>query len=114
VKIQFAPAGTTTCATACTLTTAPYTCNWDSRSVADGLYDFRAVLTDGAAHDTISATVASRRVDNSPVRGADIQTANGTDTAGRLGAGDTMTFTYIASRSTRPPSPRAGTAAPLP
>ena len=51
-----------------------------------------AVLTDGAAHDTISATVASRRVDNSPVRGADIQTANGTDTAGRLGAGDTMTF----------------------
>jgi signal peptidase I len=94
VKIQSAPAGTTTWTTRCTVVTAPYTCAWDSRGVADGLYDFRALLTDGAARETISATVASRRVDNSPLRGTDIQTTNGSATAGKLGTGDTMTFTY--------------------
>lgn len=94
VRIQYAPAGTTTWTTACTLTTTPYTCNWDSRTLADGLYDFRAILTNGAAQQTISATVTNRRVDNSPLRGSNIQTANGTGTPGRLGTGDTMTFTY--------------------
>ncbi|GAB2721966.1 Ig-like domain-containing protein [Arthrobacter bambusae] len=94
VKIQYAPNGTSTWTTACTLNTAPYTCNWDTRVVADGLYDFRAVLTDGAAHVINSATVTSRRVDNSPLRGTDIQTANGSANAGKLGTGDSMTFTY--------------------
>ncbi|YCI74481.1 Ig-like domain-containing protein [Arthrobacter sp. R1-13] len=94
VRIQTAPAGTTTWTTRCTVTTAPYTCNWDTRAVADALYDFRAVLTDGAARETISATVASRRVDNSPLRGINIQTANGSATTGKLETGDTMTFTY--------------------
>ncbi|MEV4688999.1 signal peptidase I [Microbacterium sp. LWH3-1.2] len=94
VGIQYAPAGTTTWTTACTVTTTPYTCTWDTRTLADGLYDFRAVLTDTAARETISATVAARRVDNSPLRGTDIQTANGSAIAGRLGTGDAMTFTY--------------------
>lgn len=94
VKIQAAPAGTTAWTTECTLTVAPYTCNWDSRTVADGLYDFRAVLTDGNAGQTLSSTIASRRVDNSPLRGTDIQTVNGSSTAGKLQTGDSMSYTY--------------------
>lgn len=73
--------------------------------MADGLYDFRAVLTDGNAVQTVSATVASRRVDNSPPRGADIQTANGSATTGKLGIGDAMTFTYSQQVNTATVSP---------
>ncbi|MDR6508105.1 Ig-like domain-containing protein [Arthrobacter oryzae] len=105
VKIQSAPAGTTTWTTGCTVVAAPYTCNWDTRAVADGLYDFRAVLTDGAARETVSPTVAARRVDNSPLRGTDIQTGNGTGTPGRLGTGDSMTFTYSQQVTTATVSP---------
>ena len=94
VKIQAAPAGTTAWTTKCTLTVAPYTCNWDSTTVADGLYDFRAVLTDGNAVQTVSSTIASRRVDNSPLRGTDIQTVNGSSTAGKLQTGDSISYTY--------------------
>jgi signal peptidase I len=106
VKIQSAPAGTTTWTTRCTVSAAPYTCNWDTRTASDGLYDFRAVLTDGAARETISPTVASRRVDNSALRGVDIQTANGSATEGKLGTGDTMTFTY--SQQVNPASVTTG------
>jgi len=105
VKIQSAPAGTTTWTTRCTLTSAPYTCNWDTGAVPDGLYDFRAVLTDGNAVQTVSATVASRRVDNSPLRGTDIQTANGSSVAGKPGTGDAMTFTYSQQVNTATVSP---------
>lgn len=94
VRIQSSPAGTDTWTTRCTLAAATYSCAWDTRTVADGLYDFRAVLTDGAGRETISALVTSRRVDNSPLRAADIQAANGTGVPGKLDAGDTLSFTY--------------------
>jgi hypothetical protein len=38
--------------------------------------------------------VAGRRVDNSPLRGYDVQALNGTGVAGKLDAGDTLSFTY--------------------
>ncbi len=94
VRIQTAPAGTAAWTTRCTLAAAPFSCVWDTRTVADGQYDFRAILTDGTGKETISATVAGRRVDNSPLRGADIQAANGTGIPGRMDAGDTLSFTY--------------------
>lgn len=94
VRIQTAPTGTTAWTTRCTDTTAPYTCDWDTRTTVDGLYDLRAVLTDGTGKETISATVTGRRVDNNPLRGTDVQAANGSGTAGRLSAGDTLSFTY--------------------
>ncbi|MBE0009767.1 MULTISPECIES: Ig-like domain-containing protein [unclassified Arthrobacter] len=90
VRIQVAPAWTTVC----TVNTSPFTCTWNSAAVADGLYDFRAVMVDKAARETISATVTARRVDNTPLRGLDIQSANGGSTPGRIEAGDTMTFIY--------------------
>jgi hypothetical protein len=94
VRIQTAPAGTSTWSTRCTDTTAPYACDWDTRTSPDGLYDLRAVLTDGTGRETVSATTTGRRVDNSPLRAVDIQASNGSGTAGRLGAGDILSFTY--------------------
>jgi signal peptidase I len=94
LRIQTSPAGTNTWTTRCTMAAAPYSCVWDTRSVPDGQYDFRAVLTDGAGKETISAIVASRRVDNSPLRGTDVQAANSTGIQGRFDVADTLSFTY--------------------
>lgn len=94
VRIQTSPAGTTTWTTRCTLAAAPFSCAWNTSTVPDGLYDFRAILTDGAGKDTTSTTVSSRRVDNSPLRATDIHAANGTGVLGKLDAGDTLNFTY--------------------
>ncbi len=38
--------------------------SWDTTSVADGLYDLRAIATDAAGNATTSAVVEDRRVDN--------------------------------------------------
>ncbi|PNI10497.1 signal peptidase I [Arthrobacter sp. AFG7.2] len=94
VEIQTAPAGAATWTTRCTLAAAPFSCTWDTTAAADGLYDFRAVLTDAAGRVTVSATVSSRRVDNSPLRGVDIQADNRSGVAGKLDAGDVLAFTY--------------------
>ncbi len=94
VRIQRAVSGTTTWVDVCTVTAAPYSCPWDTTSVADGLYDLRAVLVDGTGATSTSAVVASRRVDNTPLRGYDAQTVNGAATVGRLENGDVVTLTY--------------------
>ena len=94
VRIQRAPAGTTGWVDLCTDTTAPYSCDWDTRTVADGLYDFRAILVDGSGRTTTSTTVVNRRVDNTPFRGVDVQTSNGGATPGKLEVGDAIHFTY--------------------
>lgn len=96
VKIQYAPTGGSTWTDICTDTTAPYTCTWDTTKVASASYDLRAVLLDGSGRTTISA-LETVPVDNSPLAGADVQTANGSgSTAGLVGANDTITFTYTA------------------
>jgi Bacterial Ig domain len=64
VRYQSAPAGTGTWTDACTAATAPYSCDWNSAGVADGMRDFRAIAVDQAGYQQTSATVASRRVDN--------------------------------------------------
>jgi signal peptidase I len=94
VRIQRAAAGTTTWTDVCTDTVAPYSCAWSTTAVADGLYDLRAVMLDQSGRVTTSATVAGRRVDNSPIRGFDVQSANGGSIVGRLQGGDTLTLTY--------------------
>ena len=38
--------------------------------------------------------MAARRIDNSPLKGYDVQTTNGGATAGKLEAGDKITLTY--------------------
>jgi chitinase len=64
VRVEYAPAGTTTWQTACTDSTAPYSCSWATTGAADGLYDLRSVATDLAGNTLASAVVTSRRVDN--------------------------------------------------
>jgi chitinase len=64
VKIQRSPAGLNIWTDVCTDTTSPYSCSFDTTTVLDGLYDFRAVATDNALRSTVSAVVANRRIDN--------------------------------------------------
>lgn len=94
VSVQHTPAGTASWTDTCSATGTPYSCSWDTTTVADGPYDLRAVLTDGTGKVTVSGVVAARRVDNSPLRGVDVQAVNGGATAGRLDAGDVVTFTW--------------------
>jgi hypothetical protein len=100
VKVQRSPAGAGTWTDLCTDTVAPYSCSWDTTTVADGLYDLRAVALDGRAATTISALVTGRRVDNSPFRALDAQTVNGGATAGKLDAGDQLLLTYSGTLQT--------------
>lgn len=64
VRIQAAPTGTQTWTDLCTVTSAPYSCRWDSTTLAGGTYDLRALATDAAGYSRASATVAARVVDN--------------------------------------------------
>jgi chitinase len=63
VVFSTAPAGTGTWTVACTKIAAPYTCTFDTTTVADGLRDVRAVATDSAGYSRTD-TVTDRRVDN--------------------------------------------------
>ena len=57
VVFSSAPAGTSTWTVACTKTVPPYTCTFDTTTVADGLRDVRAVATDSAGYsrtDTVA------------------------------------------------------------
>ncbi|WGX96523.1 Ig-like domain-containing protein [Nocardioides sp. L-11A] len=94
VRIQYAPGGTIAWTDLCTVTAAPYSCIWDTTTVANGVYDLRAVLTDGRGATSASAILGGRRIDNSRLRAVDVQTGNGEGTAGRVDAGDTVTLTY--------------------
>ncbi|HZQ04091.1 MAG TPA: Ig-like domain-containing protein, partial [Gaiellaceae bacterium] len=64
VALQRSPAGAGTWATIGTASSTPYSVSFDTTAVSDGLYDFRAIATDNAGNQTTSATVTSRRVDN--------------------------------------------------
>ena len=60
VVVQYAAAGSTTWTSLCTDTSAPYSCSWDTATVADGDYQLRAIATDKVAKTTTSAVVATR------------------------------------------------------
>jgi hypothetical protein len=94
VRIQRAPSGTTTWTDVCTFAAAPFTCAWDTTTVANGLYSFRAVLLDGSGKTTTSTTVANRQIDNTPVRGFAVRGVNGGATQGRFDSGDRLILTY--------------------
>lgn len=93
VAIQRSPAGTNQWTPICTASSAPYTCAWNTQQSAEGLYDLRAVMTDGQGTLT-STIVASRRVANVQLAAADIQASNGGGQLGRPDAGDTILYTF--------------------
>jgi hypothetical protein len=63
VKIQRSPAGAGTWTDICTDASSPYSCSFDTTTLGDALYDFRAIATDNASL-TANSTVANRRIDN--------------------------------------------------
>ena len=68
VSFQVSPAGAaiwTTVANDATPPT-PYSGAFDSATVADGVYDLRAIAYDGSGNASAPSTVASRRIDNTP------------------------------------------------
>ena len=68
VTFQVSPAGAanwTTVANDATPPT-PYSGAFDSATVADGVYDLRAIAYDGPGNASAPSTVASRRIDNTP------------------------------------------------
>jgi hypothetical protein len=93
VKIQRQATGSSTWVDLCTDTTSPYSCSWNTTTVADGGYSFRAILTDSLGTTTTSAVAGPSQVDNTLVRGYDVQATSG-GSPGKLGAGDTISFTY--------------------
>jgi hypothetical protein len=64
VKLQYKLSSGSTWTDVCTDTTTPYSCSLDTTTVADGLYDLRALATDNAGNQTASASVVNRRIDN--------------------------------------------------
>jgi hypothetical protein len=94
VKIERKSSSGSTWTTLCTDTSSNYSCSWDTTGVSDGNYDLRATATDNAGRTTTSATVTSRRVDNTVPTGTNVQVANGSGTAHKMDAGDTLTFTW--------------------
>lgn len=93
VKIQRAVTGTSTYTDICSDSISPYACAWDTRTVADGTYDLRAVMTQGNGAVLTSAVVTTE-INNSPLKGVDVQTVNGGTAAGKLESGDKIIFTY--------------------
>jgi len=95
VAIQRAASGSGTYTTICTDPSSPYSCGWDTTAVADGLYDLRAVMTYAGGSTLTSAVIASRRVDNAPVAGFDVQAENRAGgVAGRVEISDVLVLTW--------------------
>jgi chitinase len=104
VVIERAATGGSTWTTICTDNIAPYSCTWNTTTVAQAGYDLRARATDNAGRTTTSAIVSNRIVNYAPY-GTDIQTTNG-GTAGRIDSGDTVRLTF--SEAMAPASILAG------
>lgn len=95
VAIQASPAGKASWTEICRVATSPFACGWNTTAVPDGSYDLRAVMTTGNGTVLSSTVLAARQVDNTPVRGLDVQAVNRVGgTLGRLEAGDSIVLTY--------------------
>jgi hypothetical protein len=96
VRFQTSPAGTSSWADACLDTEAPFTCEFATAGVADGMRDLRAIAVDEAGYTRTSAVVASRRIDNTLptvtlsdpgyLTGTETLTATGADAGSGLAA----------------------------
>ncbi len=118
VSFQSSPAGANTWTNLCVDNVAPFTCDFDTLTVADGLRDIRAVALDTTGYSRESVH-AGRRIDNtapatsltdpgSPLTGTKALTATATDGGSgvasvalqyRLGSGSWTTICAAASCS---------------
>ena len=93
VVFERAPTGGSAWTAICTDTATPFTCSWNTAAAADGVFDVRARAVDGLGH-TSTAMVAARQVDNTAPVPDDLQAGNGGGTAGIIGSGDWIAFTW--------------------
>ncbi len=95
VSFEYSLAGANTWTVLGTDASSPYSLSFNTTLLADGLYDLRAVATDAAGNQTVSALVASRAIDNtlpsasiddpgSPLRGIVALSGSGSDTGSGL------------------------------
>jgi len=100
VTIQRSPAGAGTWTDICTDATSPYSCSFDTTTVSDGLYDFRAVATDKGGNTANSTAATNVSVSNSTPFAAttfdavNCAPASAACVAGRPDQNDVLTFTY--------------------
>ncbi len=109
VQYQYKPSSVSTWTTACSSSSLPFSCSFDTSSLTDGLYDFQAIATDRVGRTGTSAAVTSRRVDNtapssvalgvlpSPLQNSVPMTATATDAGS--GIAD-VTFQYAPTGTT--------------
>ena len=109
VRYEYKPSAGSTWTTACTSPTTPFSCSFNTSSATDGLYDFRAVATDGVAKTGTSAAVTSRRIDNTapngvtlgavatPIQGTVALTGNAADAGSGLAS---LRFQYAPAGTT--------------
>ncbi|WP_436701128.1 Ig-like domain-containing protein [Nocardioides sp. BYT-33-1] len=64
VVFQYLAPGSSSWVSACTATSAPFTCSWNTRAGADGGYELRARATNGAGYTGISEAVATTVANN--------------------------------------------------
>lgn len=79
-------------ATVCTDTSAPFTCDWATATLASGQWELRATMTYNLTLTAVSPIVTVS-IDNNPLKALDIQAAN-SGTSGQPTPGDVLTFTY--------------------
>jgi len=78
----------------CTDTTSPYSCAFNTTTIANGGYDLRAIATDVAGNVSTSAVLVNRVVDNTAPTATNIQATNRAGgTVGRPEQGDVVTYT---------------------
>ena len=69
---------------ACSSSTTPFSCGFNTTSVADGLYDFQAIVTDNVGRSATSTVVTNRRIDNTNPVTATLTTTVGTNLSGNV------------------------------
>jgi Bacterial Ig domain len=69
LAFQYRPSGGSTWTTACSDSASPYSCAFDTATLADGLYDVRSLASDNSGNTTASSTIANRRMDNTAPTG---------------------------------------------
>jgi hypothetical protein len=61
--MQYTTAGGSSWTDICTDSTSPYTCSLDTTTLAEGLYDLRAISNDGLGNAATPSTRTNRRID---------------------------------------------------
>ena len=67
VLLQYAPSGTGPWQTICTDSVAPYSCDWNTTTLADGSFDLRAVATDDSGYSAASDSLTTRVANSAQV-----------------------------------------------